>query len=81
MGHAEKTGYFLGMSENYFAKIMYGGYVTDGEVTKPCCECIVEQPSQRNNLESSVEEGNDRLVVHIAEVHSEDGDFAKVLNG
>lgn len=79
--------FFLGMSENDFAKIMHGVNVTDGEAIKPCCERINDQPSQNDDLESSVEEGNGRLVADIGEVYSEPSLtskielFARVING
>ena len=92
--------FFLGMSENDFAKIMHGVNVnnfvsspishisvTDGEAIKPCCERINDQPSQNDDPESSVEEGNGRLVANTAEVYSEPSLtskielFARVING
>ena len=52
------------MSRNVSTKIVLNGYVTDGEGTRSCFQCINAHLSQRNDLESNVEEVYGQLVGH-----------------
>ena len=56
------------MSEDNSTKIVLSGYVTEGEGTRLWFECINGHFSQRNDLESNVEEADGQLVGHIWQV-------------
>ena len=53
------------MLENGSTKFVLSGYVTDEEGTRPCSECINGYFFQLNDLESNVEEVDDRKVGQI----------------
>ena len=53
--------------KNFFQRIVLRGYVTDGEGTRPCFECINGHLSQCNDSETNVEIADRRLVGHIGQ--------------
>ena len=61
------TNFFQQMSENVSTKIVPSGYVTYGQGTRSCFECIYGRLSQRNDLESDAEETDGQLVGHIGQ--------------
>lgn len=58
--------YFVGKASDYKISIVLSGYVTDAEGVQPCVQGTNGILTQRDDLESSIEEADERIIPHVA---------------